>query len=242
MGALHDASARFCDLVGSLGPEDAARPVTGLDWTVGDTVAHVLTVVRRGFADRRRSAAAAETAALNEVCLEETPERDPSVLARRLRADVHTALDVVFPKIACRPRVPVPRRRHHDDDPRAARRARRVRDPRRRHRRGDRPAVVDQRARGDAPRPRRAARRVAAGRRSRRDVPPAARHRGAAVLRDPRRRLSVRSAAPAPGGGGGGNGVTVIAMDPVAFVLGFYNRVPVHDAGLLRLRSRFVPA
>ena len=76
-----------------------ALPVAGLDWNVGETIAHVLTVVRRGFADRRRSSAAAETASLNEVCLEETPERDPRALAELLRADVHTALDVVFPKI-----------------------------------------------------------------------------------------------------------------------------------------------
>ena len=34
----------------------------------------------------------------------------------------------------------------------------------------------------------------------------------------------------------------MIAMDPVAFVLGFYNRVPVTDPGLAQLQRRFVPA
>jgi hypothetical protein len=67
---------------------------------VGGTIAHVLTVIRRGYADPRRSASAAETVALNQLCLDETPERDPTVLADLLRRDVHTALDVVYPKIS----------------------------------------------------------------------------------------------------------------------------------------------
>ena len=99
MDALRDASARFIDLVGSLDAADAARPVPRLDWNVAETVAHVLTVVRRGFADRRRSESAEATAALNQTVLDELPERDLGALAELLRADVHTALDVVFPKV-----------------------------------------------------------------------------------------------------------------------------------------------
>ncbi|MEY2475100.1 MAG: hypothetical protein QOG87_415 [Actinomycetota bacterium] len=99
MDALRASSGRFIDLVASLDPSDAARPVPRLDWNVGETVAHVLTVVRRGFADRRRSASAATTADLNQLVLDETPERDLGALASMLREDVHTALDLVFPKI-----------------------------------------------------------------------------------------------------------------------------------------------
>ena len=99
MDALHSSSSRFIALIDSLDPSDAARPVPPLEWNVGETVAHVLTVVRRGFADRRRSQTPASTADLNQLVLDETPERDLPVLAQLLRQDVHTALDLVFPKI-----------------------------------------------------------------------------------------------------------------------------------------------
>jgi uncharacterized protein (TIGR03083 family) len=99
MDALRSASGRFIDLVASLDPADAIRKVPRLEWNVAETVAHVLTVVRRGFADRRRSENAAATAGLNQTVLEELPERDLGALAELLRADVHTALDVVFPKV-----------------------------------------------------------------------------------------------------------------------------------------------
>lgn len=99
MDALHEASARFIALVESLDRADGQRPVPNLDWNVAETVAHVLTVVRRGFADRRRSETAASVADLNQVVLDETPERDLPVLADLLRRDAHTAIDVVFPKI-----------------------------------------------------------------------------------------------------------------------------------------------
>lgn len=99
MAALHDASDRFIAMAATLTPAEAGEPVPWLDWSVGETIAHVLTVIRRGYADPRRSASAAETADLNQICLDETPERDPAALAELLRSDVHTALDVVYPKI-----------------------------------------------------------------------------------------------------------------------------------------------
>jgi hypothetical protein len=94
MAALHDASDRFIELAAAITPAEAKRPVPWLDWTVGETVAHVLTVIRRGYADPRRSASAAQTADLNQICVDETPERDPAALADLLRSDVHTALDL----------------------------------------------------------------------------------------------------------------------------------------------------
>jgi uncharacterized protein (TIGR03083 family) len=99
MAALHDASDRFIALAASVSPDEAALPVPGLDWSVAETIAHVLTVIRRGYADPRRSATASETAALNQICLDEVDDRDPASLAESLRSDVHTALDLVYPKI-----------------------------------------------------------------------------------------------------------------------------------------------
>jgi uncharacterized protein (TIGR03083 family) len=232
MDALHGASARFIELVASLEPVDATRPVAGLDWNVGETIAHVLTVVRRGFADRRRSAAAAETASLNELCLEETPERDPRALAELLRADVHTALDIVFPKIpddrefafhggvttTMTPALHVVLGEfviHGYDVARAV----------------DRPwPITDREARLLVP-------GELLGAWLRPDSP------------DEAYELRLGDGTPIRfeirGGSllvGPGTGTTVVAMDPVEFVLGFYNRVPVTDPGLARLQSRFVPA
>jgi uncharacterized protein (TIGR03083 family) len=99
MDALHDASGRFIALAGSLTAEEADLGVPPLSWTVAETIAHVLTVIRRGFADSRRSASPAETAELNQICLEEIEDRDPAALAALLRRDVHIALDLVYPRI-----------------------------------------------------------------------------------------------------------------------------------------------
>jgi uncharacterized protein (TIGR03083 family) len=232
MDALHGASVRFVDLVASLGPSDAGLPVAGLDWNVGETIAHVLTVVRRGFADRRRSSAAAETASLNEVCLEETPERDPRALAELLRADVHTALDVVFPKIPDDREFPfhggvtttmTPALHvvlgefviHGYDVARAT---------------GHPWPITDHEAMLLVP-----------GELLGAWLRPAA----------PDETYELRLGGEPPirfevcGGSllvGPGTGSTVIAMDPVAFVLGFYNRVPVTDPGLVQLQRRFAPA
>jgi uncharacterized protein (TIGR03083 family) len=66
----------------------AGRPVAACPgWTAADVAAHVLTVHRRALGDRRRSATPDETAALNEACLRELPERDPVALADLLEAD-----------------------------------------------------------------------------------------------------------------------------------------------------------
>jgi uncharacterized protein (TIGR03083 family) len=99
MAALHDASSRFIALAESVTDDEATQPVPWLDWTVGETIAHVLTVIRRGYRDPRRSATAAETAELNQICLDELDERGPAALARLLAEDVHVALDLVYPKI-----------------------------------------------------------------------------------------------------------------------------------------------
>lgn len=97
--ALGAASDRLVALVRSLDAADGDRPVEGLDWTVAETVAHVVTVAGRLLGDRRRSTTAADTAALNALCLTELPERDLAPLADRLEADLRTVVERVYPKI-----------------------------------------------------------------------------------------------------------------------------------------------
>jgi uncharacterized protein (TIGR03083 family) len=93
------ACERFVALLKSLKPHDAALPVPGLEWNVGELAAHVLTVMRRGLGDRRRSATPQETAGLNALVLEETPERDIHRLADLIATDTHTMLTQAFPRI-----------------------------------------------------------------------------------------------------------------------------------------------
>jgi len=239
MAALRAESSRFIDLVASITPEQARLPVAGLDWTVGETAAHVLTVVRRGFADRRRSAVVSETAALNALCLDETPERDPAALAAMLREDVHTALDVVFPKIddervfpfhggvtaTITPALHVVLGEfviHGFDLSRAIGRPWPIAEDVAR-------MVVPGELLGGWVRP---------------DAPVEAyelRFPGADALRfaiaPGSLRVTVRS-----GDDGAVGGDRVIAMDAAVFVLAFYNRVPTTDPAVTRMQSRFVPS
>jgi uncharacterized protein (TIGR03083 family) len=229
MDALHAASDRFITMVESLDPSDAGRPVPNLDWNVAETVAHVLTVVRRGFADRRRSETAAATADLNQIVLDETPERDLATLAQLLSKDVHTALDVVYPKIPEDRVFPfhagvtttmTPALRivlgeflvHGHDVARAA----------------DRPWEIT----GDEA-------LLLAGNEL----------LGAWVRPDaPTERYELRLGAYppelAPGrlSPTGNEPDVVIESDAVDFVLSFYGRTPTTDEGMVRLTSRFVPS
>jgi hypothetical protein len=73
--------------------------VASLDWTVAETVAHVVTVAGRLLGDRRRSAAGETATALNQLCLEELAERELAPLADRLEADLRTVVERVYPKV-----------------------------------------------------------------------------------------------------------------------------------------------
>ncbi len=107
LAALDAALGRFVALLRDTPPAAAGTPVPSCPgWTVGDTAAHVLTVVRRALTDRRRSATPADTAVLNATCLDETAERELARLAdlveRDGKAAVHVGLagvpvDVRFP-------------------------------------------------------------------------------------------------------------------------------------------------
>ena len=88
-------------------PGHAAARVPGLDWTVAETAAHVLTVTRRALGDRRRSASPAETATLNAMALRAIDLRDPVSLAMEIDRDT----DVVAHRVLAQVRdgdTPVP--------------------------------------------------------------------------------------------------------------------------------------
>ena len=232
MDALHDASARFIALVDSLDPADGERPVPNLQWNVAETVAHVLTVVRRGFSDRRRSETADSVADLNQVVLDETPERDLHVLADLLRRDAHTAIDVVFPKIPEDRVFPfhggvtttmTPALRivlgeflvHGHDVARAVERPWQITDREALLLAGN--ELLGAWVRPDAPTERYELRLG--------DAPPIRFEIGP-------RRLTLTDDPPD----------VVISAAPVDFVLSFYGRKPFTDEGMVRLTSRFVPS
>ena len=231
MDALRDAASRFVALVESLEPDDANTPVPGLDWDVGETIAHVLTVTRRGFADRRRSARAEETADLNQVCLDETPQRDPRELAALLRADLHTAIEVVYPKIPDDLVFPfhggqlatmTPALRvvlgelliHGFDVARATDRPWRIEAHEARMLVPS--ELLNAWLREDTP-----------------DESYEIRLGDSAPLRFEFVDRQIRVTE--------GHGDTIVALEPGQFVLQFYAREPVTDDGLARLQSRFVP-
>lgn len=91
------SALRLAELVRSLDPADAARPVPGLEWSVAETAAHVVNLYGRGLGDRRRSDSPGETAALNAECLAEYREREPAVIADRIAADAVTVWDDMLP-------------------------------------------------------------------------------------------------------------------------------------------------
>jgi uncharacterized protein (TIGR03083 family) len=234
MAALHSASARFVDLVESLRPDDADRPVAGLEWNVAQTVAHVLTVVRRGFADRRRSASVDETAALNQTVLDELGDLDLRALGAQLRADARTALDVVFPKVAddrvfpfhggvtttMTPALHIVLGEyvvHGFDVARAV----------------DRPWPIS----ADE------ARLLVPGELLGTWLRPGVPNETYEVRLDglAPARVVIRDGRVVPDGDGSAVDV-VIAVAPAEFVLGFYNRIPATDEGLRQLQSRFLPS
>jgi uncharacterized protein (TIGR03083 family) len=89
--ALQVAGDRFVALLRQLGTDDGDRPVPDLTWTVGDTAAHMLTIVRRGTGDNRRADSLAGLAELNEQGLTEVDTRVPGEIADRL-AHEHATL------------------------------------------------------------------------------------------------------------------------------------------------------
>ena len=80
-------------------PGHAGAPVPGLDWTVAETAAHVLSVVRRALGDRRRSATPAETATLNAMALRAIDLRDPVTLGMEIARDTQVVARRVLAQV-----------------------------------------------------------------------------------------------------------------------------------------------
>lgn len=79
--AIGRTGTRFVALLRELEPADAHRPVPNMTWTVGETAAHMLVILRRGTGDPRRSETLTGLAELNQATLEEIEPRDPAELA-----------------------------------------------------------------------------------------------------------------------------------------------------------------
>ena len=86
--ALGAAGDQFVTMLRTLDPGDGPRPVPNLTWTVGETAAHMLTIVRRGTGDRRRSDSRAGLAELNEQSLADVDTRIPAELATLIEAEM----------------------------------------------------------------------------------------------------------------------------------------------------------
>ena len=80
-------------------PGHAGARVPGLDWTVAETAAHVLSVVRRALGDRRRSATPAETATLNAMALRAIDVRDPVTLGMEIDRDTEVVAHRVLAQV-----------------------------------------------------------------------------------------------------------------------------------------------
>lgn len=104
-----DAGAQFVQLLRALDSDDGAKPVPGLTWTAAETAVHMLTIVRRGTDDMRRSDTMPGLAVLNEQCVAEVETRDVHVVADLIehelgrllrgleRMDGATAAELPFP-------------------------------------------------------------------------------------------------------------------------------------------------
>lgn len=85
---LREAGAQFTALLRDLAPGDGATPVPGMTWTVAETAVHMLTIVRRGTGDMRRSDSMPGLAVLNDECIAEVDTRDPGEIADLLETEL----------------------------------------------------------------------------------------------------------------------------------------------------------
>lgn len=93
--AIDAAGDAFIGLLCRLGSGDGLRPVPQLDWNVGETAAHMLTIVRRGLGDRRRSESIPGLATLNAECIAEVEEQAPLAVADALAEDKARLLGIL---------------------------------------------------------------------------------------------------------------------------------------------------
>jgi uncharacterized protein (TIGR03083 family) len=90
--AIERTSARFVELLRSLEPADAKRPVPGLDWDVAQTAAHLVGIVMRGTGDRRRAPTVQELGDLNKQQIHEIDLDDLAAIADLLEARLEQQL------------------------------------------------------------------------------------------------------------------------------------------------------
>lgn len=84
--ALLGVAKEFAELLRSLSFEEGRGAVPGLDWTVAETAAHILSLPRRGT---RRGATLEDLAALNATQIAEVSERDPAEIADAFLDELH---------------------------------------------------------------------------------------------------------------------------------------------------------
>lgn len=93
--ALRTSGAAFVELLRDLDNTDGERPVPNLDWTASETAVHMLTVLRRGYGDRRRSDSIAGLADLNALTVSEVEERRPAALADTIEEFLASYLELL---------------------------------------------------------------------------------------------------------------------------------------------------
>jgi uncharacterized protein (TIGR03083 family) len=93
--ALDVSVRQFADLLDGLDEPDGERPVPGLRWSVGETAAHMLTILRRGTGDDRRADTIPGLAELNEQALAEVDTRSPAQLAELVRTEGETLVAIL---------------------------------------------------------------------------------------------------------------------------------------------------
>lgn len=85
--ALDDGASRFVDLLRRLDDSDGGRPVPTMTWTVAETAAHMLAILRRGTGDSRRATSLAGLAEMNDLNLAEIETRSLRELADLIAAE-----------------------------------------------------------------------------------------------------------------------------------------------------------
>ena len=93
--ALDTSARRLVGLLTELDESDGDRPVPGLEWSVADTAAHMLTVLRRGTGDNRRSDTLTGLAELNDEALGEIDTRSLSQLAELIQSEAETLVTIL---------------------------------------------------------------------------------------------------------------------------------------------------
>lgn len=86
--AIQIAGDSFVDLLKTLDRSDGETQVPSLSWTVKETAAHMLSVLRRGLGDRRRADSVQGLRDLNDETVQELANLDVAEIALAMEADL----------------------------------------------------------------------------------------------------------------------------------------------------------